>query len=195
MKQVILFIFFLFFFSNIFSQSSLIKAGVNLNSDYVDHKIGKLVYPGFEVNYERILSKKISVSIGYNYAKRNYNAFIPDYIMGAALRSENTDHIIIPEFRYYLESTNEGFFIQTGLPYTVSIETRVSRSPAGSIKSNGPWSQALSCFAGIGIKHSIKSHFGLEMTCNISPSANFLGDLDYGTSGFFKTGLRIYYAF
>src|SRR4051812_24353153 len=126
---------FQLFTNNILAQSYL-KAGINLNSDIVNHKLGKLVYPSYEINYERGLGKHFSISLGYNYSLRsvseeNYeSSYYPSYT-----EWNNYNHAIIPEGRYYFKSNKDGFFIQAGLPYTISIEQDKSNGLNGALEN------------------------------------------------------------
>ena len=46
---------------------------------------------------------------------------------------------------------------------------------------------------GVGIKYPISKKVGIEMNFNYSPSLNLI-DFEYGSSGFIKTGIKIYFS-
>jgi len=180
------------------AQLYTLKAGANYNADVVDHKLGKLSYPSYEINFERALGKKFSISLGYNFAIRDYKQ-APDlrfdrYSFSGNVEWKHYDHVFIPEVRYYLKSNTEGFFFQLGFPLTYSLEKDYFYSPTG-ITNYYTHSSSLSVFGGIGIRYQLCSKVGVEMTMNISPSADLFGDVDYGTSGFIKSGIRFFYTF
>jgi hypothetical protein len=182
--------------TTIYSKPFIVKLGPNLNSDIVDHKLGRLTYPSYEINFEYIVGKHFSASLGYNYAITKVKEI---YYESANFESytqwTDYNHAFIPEFRYYLKDFNEGVFLQCGLPFTHSVE---KRSWSG-INGQGSFIPAayntLTLFGGLGIIYHFNKNLGIEMNCNISPSADLLGEVDYGTSGFVKTGLRFLYTF
>jgi len=198
MTRKILVVICMFVACRVSAQQSVIKGGINFNSDFVDHKLGRLSYPSYEFSFERTLGKKISLSLGYNFAVRDYTMSNPElftfgYFWGNR-RWTNFDHVLIPEFRYYAASNDKGLFFQFGLPLTYSIEKDYFYSPNG-IQNTYQHSIALSVFAGFGLKYPLSKNWGIEMSISISPSADLLGDVDYGTSGFIKSGVKLFYTF
>lgn len=190
MKKLLTIIFMLISTANLFSQNSVIKAGVNFNADIAGHKLGKLNYPSYELNFERCLANKFSFNLGYNFAKRNYTVNNESYYQTfIAVKNQRSwihlDHSIILSGRYYLMTNKQGLFFEFGIPFTYSIEKDYYNGQ--KFYEHGLW--AISTFAGAGIKYPFNSICGVEMNFNISPSFNFLG-VDYGTSGFIKSGLR-----
>jgi len=176
---------------------SVLKIGSNLNTDFVGHKLGMMVYPSFEINYERILSRKFSLSLGYNYAVKDYGTQFyeaPVSLYSFTYHWMDYVHTIIPEARYYFESSRDGVFIQAGLPFTYTV-TKHSNLSMGGSENYSEYLNALTCFVGLGLKHQFNPHWGVEFFINISPSADLLGEVDYGASGFFKSGIKMFYNF
>ena len=174
------------------AQLSTLKAGVNLNSDKVD-------YPSWELSFERALGKKFSINGTYNYSQFhkdvNQEALISNNLgpIYGATGFTHYNHTLIIEGRYYLKSNTTGVFFQMGIPFTYYTEERFYTSPSGdgSVKHNF---FAICTIGGFGIKYPFTKNFGVEMSMNFSPSFNFL-DVDYGTSGFIKSGVKLFYSF
>jgi hypothetical protein len=168
------------------AQLSTIKAGINLNADKVD-------YASWEISFERLICKKYSFNLTYNYAQphKEGNNFTGDPTSFGTTGFTNFNHTIILEGRYYLKSNISGIFFQLGIPFTYSIEESFYTSPAGDGSTKHDY-LAICTIAGFGLKYPISNKFGVEMNMNISPSFNFL-DVDYGTSGFIKTGVKLYF--
>lgn len=51
----------------------------------------------------------------------------------------------------------------------------------------------MNAFAGVGLKYPVAEKFAVEMNISMTPSFDFF-DLDYGTAGFIKSGLKVTYA-
>lgn len=85
------------------AQKSSIKPGANFNSEVISHKNDRLNYASFEVSYERLLGKKFSTGLSYNYANRTYNvedffyAYPNQVVFYSADRLSYKDHLFIPE--------------------------------------------------------------------------------------------------
>ncbi len=183
------------------AQVSAVKAGGNYNADFASHKLGKMNYPSWEISYERGLGKKFSINGSFNYARRTYDLYNGPYLLadGSLIYGAEGiieyDQIFILEGRYYLKSNNSGIFFQMGIPFTYTTSVRSLNSTSNqysySLSSNY---FAISTFGGLGIKYPLTLRFGIEMNMSISPSFNFL-DVDYGSSGFIKTGVKLFYSF
>ena len=179
------------------AQLSTLKVGANFNADIASHKLGKLNYPSWEVSFERAFSKKFSYNITYNYARRHYEIYneynstqYPGLYSGPKAFTI-FDHAFILEARYYLKSTATGIYFHLGIPFTYSLEQRFATSPYGD-NMRETSSFAISTIGGFGIKYPLSQRFGVEMDVSISPSFNFL-DVDYGTSGFIKSGVKLFF--
>ena len=174
------------------AQLSTVKLGANYNAEIIAHKLGKINYPSMDISFERALGKKFSINGTYNYSKLQYD-LSSDFYSSSHSGYNNYNHALILEGRFYLTSNTTGLFFQLGIPFTLSIEERFDSSPLFHGTDNR-YTYAISTFGGIGIKYPLSSRFGLEMNMSMSPSLNFLG-VDYGTSGFIKSGIKLFYTF
>jgi hypothetical protein len=193
MKKLI-FIFAAFFAFNVNAQT-IIKTGANFNADVVPHKLGKINYPSFELSVERVMCTRFSLYATYNYAKRDYrnNSYTIDYSPFYTQIYHppyvNYDHTLILGNRFYFKNPMEGFYIQGGIPFTYYTET--AHYPEGNFSRSY---FAISTMIGAGLKYPLSKKLALEMNFDFSPSFNLL-DVDYGTSGFIKSGLKLNYIF
>jgi hypothetical protein len=197
MKNLVIIITFLLSSTFIQAQKSIVKAGAYFNADIADHKLGKINYPSLEASYELAFGNKFSLNLSYNYAKREYESgytgegfqvfyYNPKYFI-------NYDQSIIIEGRYYIKSNSTGFFVQAGIPFTYTIEKSYNKIPLPGESDHKVYSYAISTFGGIGVKCPFSDRFGVEINIAVHPSYNFL-DVDYGTSGFIKSGVKLFFA-
>src|SRR5688500_7071153 len=176
--------------SSAVAQHSSIKLGANYNADFTDHvKSTRISYPSFEIAWEKPLWKKWSGSIGFNHAVRNVQTLQEDGSPGYS-RSRDIDYIVIPEARYYIFPDQTGPYAQFGIPVIIFSQQRFDET--GTYVTGQREFVAIDAFAGVGIKYSLTEKFGMEMNISVTPPFNFL-DLDYGTAGFIKSGLKVYY--
>lgn len=105
-------------------------------------------------------------------------------------RFRDIDYIVIPELRYYIFSNQTGPYAQFGIPVIIFTQQRFDES--GTYVTGQREFVAVNAFAGVGIKYPLTQKFGVEMNISVTPSFNFLGQ-DYGTGGFIKSGLKVYY--
>ena len=172
------------------AQHSSFKLGANYNADYTDHvKSAKISYPSFEMAFEKPLWRKWSGSIGFNHAVRNVQSLQEDGSPGYS-RFRDIDYIVIPEVRYYMLSKQTGPYAQFGIPVNIFTQQRFDET--GTYVTAQREFVAINAFAGVGIKYPFNEKFGMEMNISVTPSFDFL-NLDYGTAGFIKSGLKVYY--
>ena len=196
MKKTICLIAILSFASISYGQKKYaVKAGANYNAEIVDHKLGKINYPSYEAQIERMLGQHWSVSAGFNYSVRIYN-LIPDYVFftGYNIKYINRDKALLLETRWYPQTNTKGFFINAGTSLISSSETRESMYNGEKNSSAVPDYLAMNIFAGIGLKYPICERVGVEMNMSITPSMDLI-ELDYGTAGFIKSGAKVFYTF
>ena len=201
MKPILSIFFSILFSTASYSQKSTFKLGANLHSDIIEHKNGRLIYPGFEVNYEWQLSRKFSLNIGYNYSNRKLESaydwktiiLYAPYTNYLSEMQHTRAHVFLPEIRYYLKSSEEGLFFQAGMPFTYE-ETHYERFSSVSEYTFVDSYRSLTCIFGLGLKYKFNMHLGMELIGSISPSFNLLNHVDYGSAGFIKSGIKILYA-
>jgi hypothetical protein len=203
MKKLLVVLFLLALTASAYAQSAF-KAGGNYNADIVSHKLGKISYPSWEISYERGLCKKFSINGTYNYARRAYEEnnnryWFPDGSAAGSIVYGSQGYIkydqtFIVEGRYYLKSNSSGIYFHLGIPFTYTISKWFVNTVTNQYSAKKYSDDfAISTIGGLGIKYPISQRFGIEMNMSLSPSLNFL-NIDYGTSGFIKSGVRFFVA-